>query len=89
VLGALSAKLRLISKPMGKPQFSLYTQFFLKPPACGNAIRLATARMTAAGIRPVIGPERFVGAALLQLHDTRFVKQKDGASLVQGARALV
>ena len=89
MLGALSAKLRLISKPMGKPQFSLYTQFFLKPPACGNAIRLATARMTAAGIRPVIGPERFVGAALLQQHVTRFVKQKDGEGSVQSARALV
>jgi len=45
--------------------------------------------MTATGVGPKSWPERFVRAPLLQQYLASVVKQKDGESPVQGARALV
>ena len=66
MLCSVLIKLCLVSKSVGEEEGCLDAQFLFQTPLCGNVIGLASARMTASGVRPEVGPKRFITAALLE-----------------------
>src|SRR5688500_12293041 len=87
MLGADGAKLRLVLELVEKLERAGEAELLLQAARDGVCHRFAAARMRAAGIRPVTGPEHLALAALLQQQLVLAIEDEDRERAVQHAVA--